>query len=79
MNADVENHIRQNHTWSKLPANVKQVGFVLPGTSFIPYLIFKIYLYQSTGYGTKSHPRDPPGTLITTKPSITQIIIITDN
>ncbi|XP_045160177.2 protein FAM91A1-like [Mercenaria mercenaria] len=25
MNADVENHIRQNHVWSKLPANVKQV------------------------------------------------------
>ncbi|XP_060576810.1 protein FAM91A1-like, partial [Ruditapes philippinarum] len=25
MNADVENHIRQNHSWSKLPANVKQI------------------------------------------------------
>ncbi|XP_052776104.1 protein FAM91A1-like [Mya arenaria] len=25
MNADVENHIRQNHAWSKLPANVKQI------------------------------------------------------
>ena len=25
MNAEVENHIRQNHAWNKLPANVKQV------------------------------------------------------
>ncbi|XP_067677224.1 protein FAM91A1-like [Haliotis asinina] len=24
MNADVETHIRQNHTWQKLPANIKQ-------------------------------------------------------
>ena len=26
MNADIENHIRQNHTWTKLPANLKQVS-----------------------------------------------------
>lgn len=25
MNAEVENHIRQNHAWNKLPANVKQI------------------------------------------------------
>lgn len=25
MTTDIENHIRQNHQWQKLPANIKQV------------------------------------------------------